>query len=212
MSKPTGETGHFEVVGETPWDELERMLREVPLLNQPGTRPYADATMSIERFRLSELSSTTRYVQKDLVAVQGLIRASLLPQGFDQLDLRDGGLVIDGDQGPQRIIPPMVERYEEEGEAKYIIDGSHRAQLARQVGEQEGIDDPELTVVYVRDGIAYPPYALTNPWEEVQLVEERPADKSLWKNYRDFDKRYDLYRDYSEIYASAPRGMDSNGQ
>lgn len=212
MSNPTGETGNFEVVGQTPWDELEEMLREVPLLGQPDTRPYANATMSVERFRLSELASTTRYIQEDLLAVQGAIRAALLPQGFDQLDLREGGIVVDNGQGPQRIIPPMVERYEEESMARYIIDGSHRAHLARQVGEQEGEDDPELTVVYVRDGIAYPPYALPNGWDEVRVVAKRPDDKSLWKNYQDFDNRYDLYRDYSQIYDSAPRGLNDSDQ
>jgi hypothetical protein len=198
----------FEVVGQTPWPELEGMLREVPLLNQPDTRPYADATMSIERFRLSELASTTKYVQEDLIAVQGLIRASLLPQGYDQLDLREGGIVLDAGEGPKRIIPPIVERFEADGMDKYILDGSHRAQLAREVGEQEGEEDPEITVVYIRDGITHPPYALTNPWEEVRTVGERPADKSTWKNYRDFANRYALYRDYSQIVDSAPRGLD----
>lgn len=197
----------FEVVGQTPWHELEGMLREVPLYRQSGTRPYAMATMSIERFRLSELQPTTRYVQEDLIAVQGLIRASILPQGYDQLDLRDGGLLIRSAEGVQRIIPPIVERYEEEGDDKYILDGAHRAQLARQVGAEEGDDDPEITVVYVRDGIAKPPYAFINPWSEVEVVSERPANKSTWKNYRDFDNRYSLYRDYSKIVDSAPRGL-----
>lgn len=202
----------FPIVGQTPWDELETMLREVPLLNQPDTRPYAEATISIERFRLSELASTTRYILDELVAVQGLIRASLLPHGYDQLDLRDGGLLLGTDEGPKRIIPPIVETYEPEGVAKYILDGSHRAHLARMAGEEAGEDDPELTVVYVRGGIKYPPYAFTNPWEEVTLVAERPADKSLWKNYRDYDRRYELYRDYSHIVDSAPRGLDNNTQ
>ena len=202
----------FQVVGHTPWDELETMLREVPLLNQPNTRPYVKASISIERFRLSELSSTTRYILEELVAVQGLIRASLLPQGYDQLDLREGGLVLDSGKGPKRIIPPIVERYEADGDSKYIIDGSHRAHLARQVGMQADQDDPELTVVYVRDGITHPPYAFTNPWEEVTAVAERPEDKALWKNYRDFDRRYELYRDYSHIYDSAPRGLDPSSQ
>lgn len=203
MAKP-----EFEVVGHTPWSELEGMLREVPLLNQPETRPYASATMSIERFRLSELASTTKYVEDGLVAVQGLIRASLLSQGHNQLDLREGGIILDAGEAPKRIIPPIVERYEADGMDKYILDGSHRAQLAREAGAEEDEDDPELTVIYVRDGISHPPYALTNSWEEVHLVSERPADKSTWKNYRDFPNRYSLYRDYSDIVDSAPRGLD----
>ncbi len=197
---------NFEVVGHTPWDELEGMLREVPLLGQPDTRPYADATISIGRFRLSELASTTKYVEEGLLATQGLIRASLLPQGYDQLDLREGGIFIDGGKGPKHIIPPIVERYEADGQTKYILDGSHRAELARRGGEELGEEDPELTVIYVRDGITAPPYAFTNPWEDVKVVKERPEDKSAWKNYRDFENRYALYRDYSAIVDSAPRG------
>lgn len=202
------EVPEFEVVGITPWSELEEMLREIPLYKQPDTRPYADATMSIERFRLSELASTTRYVQEDLLAAQGIVRASLLPQGFDQLDLREGRLTLQSEGRTVRIVPPIVERYESEGMAKYILDGSHRAELARRVGEEAGEEDPELTVIYVRDGISYPPYAFTNPWQEVRIVPERPADKSTWKNYRDFENRYDLYRHYDDVFDSQPRGLE----
>ncbi len=201
-------TPNFEVVGHTPWDELEGMLRDVPLLGQPDTRPYADATITVERFPLSELASTTKYVEVGLLVTQGLIRASLLPQGYDQLDLREGGIFIDGGEGPKHIIPPIVERYEAEGDTKYILDGSHRAQLARRDGEETGDEDPELTVVFVRDGITFPPYAYTNPWEQVEVVQERPEDKSTWKNYRNFENRYALYRDFSSIVDSAPRGED----
>lgn len=198
----------FEVAGQTPWDELEGMLREVTLLGQPDTRPYADATISIERFRLSELSSTTKYVQADLLAVQGIVRASLLPQGYDQLDLREGRLLLNDGENQVRIMPPVVERFEAEGMEKYILDGSHRAELARRVGQEEGIEDPEITVVYVRDGITHPPYAHTNPWHEVKVVEQRPKDKSAWKNYRNFANRYDLYRDFNPVVDSTPRGKD----
>lgn len=198
----------FKVVGSTPWTELEVLLRQVPLLDQPDTRPYANATISIERFKLSELASTTRYLLEGLIADQVAIRTSLLAQGHDQLDLRDGGLIIDSGDGPKRIIPPVVETFEPDGDAKYVLDGAHRVELARQVSKQQGSDDPELTVIYVRNGIAYPPYATPNGWEEVQIGPERPADKSLWKNYRDFPNRYQLYRDYSQIVDSSPRGMN----
>ncbi len=199
----------FEVVGQTPWGDLADMLREVTLLGQPETRPYADATISIERFKLSELSSTTRYVQADLLAVQGIVRASLLPQGYDQLDLREGRLILKDGENQVRIMPPVVERYEAEGMENYILDGSHRAELARRVGVEEGIEDPEITVIYVRDGIRHPPYARTNPWNEVKVVEKRPEDKSTWKNYRNFPERYALYRDYNPIVDSSPRGKDT---
>lgn len=202
------EISSFQVVDVTPWDELETMLREVPLLDQPDTRPYAHATISLERFKLSELASTTRYVQEDLLATQGLLRATLLPQGFDQLDLTEGRLILENEDSTVRLAPPLVERYEWDGHAKYILDGSHRTELARRVAEEAG-EDPELTVIYVRDGITHPPYAVTNPWEEVKVVPERPADKSEWKSYRDFPNRYALYRDYNAIWDSAPRGLEA---
>lgn len=201
------EAPKFEVVDVTPWDELEGMLREIPLLGQPDTRPYAHATMSIERFKLSELTSTTKYVQEDLLATQGIVRASLLPQGYDQLDLREGRLTLEGEGTTVRIAPPIVERYEQDGRHKYILDGSHRAELAQRVAQEAG-EDPELTVIFVRDGITHPPYALPNAWDEVSVVPERPADKSEWKNYRNFANRYELYRDYNAVFDSAPRGLD----
>lgn len=177
------------------------------LLKRPETRPYAAAAISIERFRLSELASTTRYVQEDLLAVQGLIHKSLLPQGYDQLDLREGGILVNDGQRIKRIIPPIVERYEAESSKKYIIDGAHRAALARQVGLATGNKDPELTVIFIRKGITYPPYAFVNSWDEVRIIKKRPLDKSTWKNYRDFENRYELYRDFSQIIDSAPRGV-----
>jgi hypothetical protein len=198
----------LRVVGVTPWDELEGMLRDIPLLGQQDTRPYANAEISLERFKLSELSSTTRYIQEDLLAVQGMLRNTLLSQGHDQLDLRAGRLTLTNATSTVRLAPPIVERYESDGMHKYILDGSHRTQLARQLAEQSGIDEPELTVVYVRNGISYPPYARPNLWEEVHVVTERPADKSDWKNYRDFSNRYALYRDYDGVFDSGPRGLD----
>ncbi len=206
------EVPKFEVVDVTPWEELEGMLREIPLLGQPDTRPYADATISLERFRLSELASTTRYIQEDLLAAQGLLRASLLPQGFDQLALQEDAsrLVLEGEGLTVRLGPPVVERYEPNGPDKYILDGAHRAQLARLTGHEAGEEDPEITAIFVRDGIAYGPYATPNPWEEVGVVRERPADKSTWKNYVDFDNRYRLYRYYDDVFDSQPRGLDDS--
>ncbi len=184
------------------------MLRQVPLLGQPDTRPYANAEISLERFKLSELSSTTRYIQEDLLAVQGMLRNTLLPQGYDQLDLQAGRLTLANETSTVRLAPPIVERYEADGMHKYILDGSHRTHLARQLAGQNGIAEPELTVVYVRNGISHPPYARPNLWEEVQVMAERPANKSDWKNYRDFSNRYALYRDYDSVFDSAPRGLD----
>ncbi len=199
----------FEVVDVMPPDEMLERLRGIPLLDQPETRPYAKAEISIERFRLSELVSTTKYVQEDLLAVQAVLRqTSLLPQGYDSLDLREGRLMLEGEGQTVRLAPPVVERYESEGEYKYMLDGAHRTELARRVGQEEGDEDHELTVIFTRDGIAYPPYALPNGWDEVRVVPERPADKSEWKNYRDFSNRYALYRDYDDVFDSKPRGID----
>jgi hypothetical protein len=202
------EVPKFEVVDVMPPDEMLERLREIPLLKQPDTRPYAEATLSIERFRLSELVSTTKYVQEDLLAVQGMMRAALLPHGYDSLDLTQGRVkFIDHEGVVRRLAPPIVERYEPEGTHRYILDGSHRAETARSLGQEEGEEDPEITVIYVRDGIAYEPYASPNRWDEVRVVQERPADKSEWKNYKDFEDRYRLYRDYEGVLDSVPRGV-----
>jgi hypothetical protein len=203
------EISQFQEIEVMPPDELLERLRDTPLLNQPEIRPYANATLSIERFKLSELLPTSKYAQEDLIAVQGVLRATLLPQGYDQLDLKQGRLTLSNDEGSTvRIAPPIVERYEPDGMDKYVLDGSHRSELARRVALEEGEEDPELTVIYVRDGITHPPYALTNSWDEVHVVSERPVDKAEWKNYRDYANRYDLYRDYNDVFDSTPRGLD----
>jgi hypothetical protein len=147
---------------------------------------------------------TTIYVEDGLVDTQLAIRESLSLHGFDQLEL-DGGLIIDGGDGPFGLIPPIVERFDIESMTPYVLDGSHRTYL----GYSDMAHYSSFLGVFVT-GIRSdcPPYAFRNRWEDVKKVPKRPEDKSKWKYYRNFEDRYRLYRDYSHIIKSEPRGLD----
>lgn len=196
----------LEILEVTPKADLLDKVRETHLRGKPDTSPYRNAAISIERFRLSELVPTTRYIEAGLLAVQGALREQLQAQGHDQLNMHYG-LTYRTEEGVFRLAPPVVERYEHEGRTMtpYILDGSHRTQLCREVSEDP---DPEMSFIYVRNGITDPPYSYPNGWDEVVVMDKRPDDKSTWKNYREFENRYDLYRDYNHFADSVPRGLD----
>jgi hypothetical protein len=194
----------FQIAREVPFSELEQQLRDVTLLNQPDVHPYEEATISIERFEWHEVMPTARYVETGLLAVQRRIRQEALAlHGQDQLELEGGLIVVGGELGQQELIPPIVEQFDEVGPIPYILDGSHRTFDGRARQRESFLG---LFIRGIRKDC--PPYAFPNLWNEVHEVAERPADKSTWKNYRDYDNRYALYRDYGPINGSVPRGED----
>ena len=199
MSNPN----QFNVVREVPFVELEQQLRDITLLNQPDVRPYEDAEISIERFIWGDVLPTSKYVLSRQLAVQGAIKASIEPLGFDQLELESGLIIVGGEKGQQGLIPPIVERFDADGPMPYVLDGSHRTNLGRFEGRESFLG------IFVR-GIRpdCPPYAFPNSWGEVKKLVELPEDRATWKNYRgDVTKgeQYALYRDYSPINGSTPR-------
>lgn len=196
----------FEVEDEIPFSDLEERLRGITLLNQPDIHPYEDATITIERFTWDQVLPTSRYILTRQLDTQRAIRESIAPIGYDQLELESGLIIVGGEKGRQGLIPPMVERFDEDdgnGPVTYVIDGSHRTNLARLEGRKSFLG---LLVEGIRPDC--PPYAFPNSWEEVRELTELPEDRREWKNYRgDVTKgeQYALYRDYSPINGSTPR-------
>jgi hypothetical protein len=196
MSDPN----QFRIVREVPFAELEEKLREVTLLNQPDVHPYEGAQITIERFTWDTVLPTSKYVLSAGLDTQRDIRASIAPHGLDQLEL-EGGLVIDGsEKGPQSLTPPIVERFEADGKTPYVLDGSHRTNLGRFEGRES------FLALFIR-GIRKdcPPYAFPNLWSEVVEMVELPQDLASLKNYREYDDRYRLYRDFGPLNGSEPR-------
>jgi len=189
----------FEVVREMPWKEVEERLRAVTLLNS-DIRPYENADIKLRRFNYKQVRPTSLYTIAAQTKKQRLIRADLVVQlQPSQLEMKGGLVIAGGDKGPQGLIPPIVETFEPE-ENTYLLDGSHRTNLGRT--EHVG----SFMAIHI-SGIRpdCPPYAFPNEWSEVQELAEPPSDPSVMKNYRNFDDRYALYRDFAPINGSTPR-------
>jgi hypothetical protein len=132
----------FEVVGEISRDALLDQMRLTTLLGQPDTLVYADSTITLEpieirRFRDPEgdspwwttrdlVAPTTKYVVADHLALQDELRDDLLGQiRRDQTHLQGAVLLYDNHTKEHHtLIPPIVERSEEDG--FYVLDGAHR--------------------------------------------------------------------------------------
>lgn len=214
----------FEIIGETPFSELEERLRGVTLLDQPDIRPYEDAKISIERFTYDIVNSgfllkgawpTSKYVLRRQLAVQRAIRACISLAGYDQLELEGGLIIVGGDKGTQGLIPPIVEAgnwrlnngrktVEISSQNPFIIDGIHRTYQGRHEAGRESFLG--LFIQGIREDC--PPYAEPNSWSQVKVRDELPEDRHEWKNYiGDVSKgeQYALYRDYSLLNGSTPR-------
>jgi len=208
----------IEVVRQIPFEELEEMVRGVPL-KEPDEQghqifPYRDATIEIRRVDPDEINPATFYFLKNNVQFQKDLRLALIVADIDILEL-NGGIEYKIDEGDVwRMIPPIVELTEEpvlfgndRGDKVYnefitvkipiIVDGANRCALARAV-------DSRINVLFIK-GVPYehPFYALPNEWGRIQIHDETPPYEKK-KFYRRKDV-YALYRDFEVLEVGAPR-------
>ena len=94
-----------------PWDDLEQRVRETPLLQQDDSQPvypYEDATIRLEKIAYTDVSPTSLYVIRRLLAVQAAIGADLSAKGHHPLEL-EGGLLLKDEHGKETgLVPPIV--------------------------------------------------------------------------------------------------------
>lgn len=193
-----------EIIGVTPWKELEAAIRQVRLLhprNGENVYPYADARITLEHVTYDSVRKTSLYLARDLLEVQKQIAEDIAKYGYDPLEL-DCGLLLsskdaDGKELLAGFIPPIVEETGIDG--AYVLDGSHRANLGLWAGKTG------FNAVYIR-GIREdcPSYAYPNDWDEVTVYDEAPKDPALRKRYREGDL-YALFRDFGPLNGSRPR-------
>jgi hypothetical protein len=103
----------MKILREIPWDDLEEMIRKVPL-KKPDAEgklifAYTDAKIELREVDPNELNPTSFYIISKKRAFQRELREQLLKEGYDSLQLR-GGLEIENDAGEfWRLIPPACE-------------------------------------------------------------------------------------------------------
>ncbi|MBI5392013.1 hypothetical protein HZB00_03335 [Candidatus Woesearchaeota archaeon] len=213
----------IEIVRHIPWDELEAMVRKIPLKKPDADGqliyPYKDARISLRTGHPAERNPTTFYLLREQLARHEALEQEFDKYGIDLLNLH-GGVEFRDDQGQQwRIIPPVVEYVEEEvrfvssrGDISYdavnsikvpiINDGAHR--------EYRGLQQDRATTVIAIDNIPFehPFYAYPNLWSDVQLVDAVSKTMAEKKLYRRKDS-YALYRNFDVLGVGKPRGVGS---
>jgi hypothetical protein len=212
MSNPN----QFRVVGGMPLEDIEAGLRAAPLLETRDVFPFADADISFEWMTQDEFSPTSLLVVERKLAIQSFIATAMKADvGFDQYELADGGVILEGGpEGTKGVIPPViVDAKGLDGVSRAgVLDGIHRAFQCFEVEERD-----HLFVARVTGASSdWQAYAYTNGWGEIDVVEEKPPDKRLWKHYVGDplkNEEYALYVDFGHLNGSRPyvpgEGADS---
>lgn len=217
---------NINVVRRIPFGELEKKLRQVPLLHTKDANGaplfvYSDAKITFRTVFPDELNPTTYYLLKKNLAFQRDLRAHLIDtEAIDPFALSEAVELENTDtREVWTLTPPIIEVSEErvsfhgkEGDICYedqfrvkllvINDGAHRAYLAREL-------NVPVTIVHIH-GVdsRYPFYALPNGWERVRVVSEVPKTMAEKKAYRRTDS-YELYRNFGVLGLGAPRRTGS---
>jgi hypothetical protein len=210
----------IDILKKIDFDELERMVRGVPLLKkrEDGSNVYVyeNADISLRELGVNDVNPTSFYVIGENLQTQRDLRKALSSHGVDILHL-EGAYEIKNERGHVwTLMPPVVEVAEREvfyvpqdGEIEYldkvklnvpiINDGMHRAFLARELGES-------FNAVYVSGALSdFPFYAHPNSWDKIKEVVEVPATK-VEKKFYSREDCYGLYRDFGVLGCGAPRG------
>lgn len=181
----------MEILHFTPEKELIEQLRYTTTLTDKSMYLYKDAKITIEDMPIEDFLPTQMYVMKDHLETQRNIRRELLNKNYDTFKLM-GGITLRKSGIETTMIPPIVEEDDEFGPC--LLDGTHRAYLARQLGMKT------LGVVYVSGVLnEIPMIALPNRWGDIAEYSVIP-DSSQKKRRRNLaGSKYDYYRDFSAI-------------
>jgi hypothetical protein len=193
----------IKVERETPWPELEAQIRGVEMLLPRGgevVHPYANASISLQRFYFGAIRTTSFYVLRRGLAKQTEIAGALAGK-YDPLEL-EGGLVLTetdsaGAQTTVGLVPPIVEETMYDG--VYLLDGSHRANRAIWSGVESFVG---IHIKGIRPDC--PSYAFPNEWDAVRIYDYTPAPH-LRKKYREPEQPNVNYRNFGPVNGSAPR-------
>jgi len=113
--------------------ELIENLYGASTLVDENARPYRDAEISIATVAIDELRPTQYYAIGENIERQRQLRDAILPYGEDTIRMQSGGVEIEQAEGECEImIPPLVEEDAKEG--LMLVDGTHRAMLAKTMG------------------------------------------------------------------------------
>ena len=171
-------------------------LRETPLRGFEAARPYASASLTLERLDPDDVMPPQNYVLEPGIATVLALREALASWDVDPFALTGAVWVTaDGERIP--LLPPIVEQSREPGGATVLLvaDGMHRVYAARRLGLA-------ITCVVIRGVPAeypYYAYALTGGWPAVTSFEELPEGHQK-KSYRRPLSYKALFRQFNVLY------------
>ncbi|MEI6851152.1 MAG: hypothetical protein WCK26_04260, partial [Candidatus Saccharibacteria bacterium] len=121
----------MEILNFMPAEQLIEKVRQTTMLNNKSIYPYKDARIEIEEMQVDDFLPTQLYVLKDHLEKQQELREQILERGHDTLRLY-GSILLKNAGISIGMMPPIVEDDHEFGPC--LLDGTHRAYLARQLG------------------------------------------------------------------------------
>ena len=189
----------FSVVGETPWEELQEQIRQVPLLLPRGGElvyPYENARINLYEIPYAAVRPTSLYVVSRNLQLQRELAADLESQGVDPLALEGMVHIKQDDQPPVGLMPPIVEHTPAEG--MYVLDGLHRSYIGKQAGRLM------FRGIHI-SGIRHdcPAAVYPNEWSDVIEYTDVPTDPMLKRHYRDHQEQ--SRRNFAALNGSRPR-------
>ena len=191
---------NIKILSRTPWSELEKKIREVPLIkpDDGGNQifVYEKANINLRQLPVEEINPASFYVVKKNLEFQQELRDYLLKEhNIDSLQLNEA-LEIENESGEiWTLMPPVVEMMKEtarfdndRGDIEYdhsekitmpvLNDGLHRVYTAKQLG----VDPTVIVISSLPD--EHPFYAYPNSWDKVQVFDDVPKEKQEKKLYR----------------------------
>jgi hypothetical protein len=193
------ELDQFKVVGEMPLADVEAGLRASPLLHDRETFPFAEADISFDWATKEEvLPSSLIAVIRKLVRQRNISSAMKATVGFDQYELENGGVMLEGGpEGLQGLIPPVVVEAQDlaGNQRSTVLDGLHRAYDCFMLQERERL----LVATVTNAAPDWRAYAYTNQWFDVRIKSEKPDDKTQWKHYVGDPSKNEEYASYVDM-------------
>jgi hypothetical protein len=194
--------------------ELVGRVRRCGTKGDSSLRPYADATVTLERVKIDVLVPLSKYVLEEQLQQVRALRNVLNESGVDLFNL-ECGIAWPFDEDPRAIAPPVVEQWDE---ALLLVDGLHRVWTAREQGLSE------VTCVVI-SGVTLPLVPLPSAWTDIKVFAPgQHPEQSEKRTYRFGDRAavqavvpelaervteenflYFLFRDLSELGSSGVR-------
>ena len=127
-------SGYIEITKIHPWEELEGILRQVPLQGDATLFPYVTARIESQALETRSVAPLSLYAVSGQLEFHRKLRELFLANyALDLLDL-SGIIEFKTEEGQYRISPPIVEISKPDENKSGLVDGVHRYLLAESIG------------------------------------------------------------------------------